>query len=70
MKSDTPETDAYIGEDNEDNMTEGEIAMCEFARRLERQRNDARERSWEYLNESIFWQAAVAAMNESNETKL
>lgn len=32
----TPETDAYIGEDNDDNMTEGEIALCEFARRLER----------------------------------
>jgi hypothetical protein len=41
--SDIPETDAYIGDDNDDNMTEGEIAMCEFARRLERERNEARK---------------------------
>ena len=41
MKTDTPETDAYIGEGNEDdNMTEGEIAMCEFARKMERGRNE------------------------------
>lgn len=40
--SDTPETDAYIGEDNEDDMTEGEIAMCEFAREMERSRNEWR----------------------------
>jgi hypothetical protein len=38
----TPETDAYIGEQDEDNMTEGEIAMCELARRLERERDKAR----------------------------
>lgn len=38
----TPETDAYIGEQNENNMTEGEIAMCEFSRRLERERDEAR----------------------------
>jgi len=31
----TPRTDAYIGDGNDDNMTEGEIAMCEFARTLE-----------------------------------
>ena len=37
--SDTPETDAYIGEGNDDNMTEGEIALCEFARKMERERN-------------------------------
>ena len=29
--SDTPETDAFIGEGNDGSfMTEGEIAMCEF----------------------------------------
>ena len=31
----TPRTDAYIGDGNDDNMTEGEIAMCDFARTLE-----------------------------------
>ena len=31
----TPRTDAYIGDGNDDDMTEGEIAMCEFARSLE-----------------------------------
>lgn len=36
-KTPTPITDAYIGSGQEDCMTEGEIAMCEFARKLERQ---------------------------------
>lgn len=35
--SDTPRTDKYIGDGNEDNMTEGEIAICLFARTLERE---------------------------------
>lgn len=39
----TPITDAYIGDFNDDDMTEGEIAMCEFARNLERQLSEARE---------------------------
>ena len=39
----TPITDAYIGDFNDDDMTEGEIAMCEFARNLERQLAEARE---------------------------
>jgi len=42
MKPATPETDAYIGNTSEDDMTEGEIAMCEFARKMERERNEAR----------------------------
>lgn len=42
--SDTPETDAYIGDCPEDEMTEGEIAMCNFARRLERERDEAQRR--------------------------
>lgn len=37
----TPETDAYIGEQNEGLMTEGEFAMCQFARMLERDRDEA-----------------------------
>lgn len=42
--SDTPETDTFIGEGNDGAfMTEGEIAMCEFARKLERERDEARE---------------------------
>ena len=41
----TPETNAYIGEDNEDDMTEGEIAMCDFARRMERSRNEWQTRA-------------------------
>lgn len=46
--SDTPETDAFIGEGNDGSfMTEGEIAMCEFTRKLERERNLARERGFE-----------------------
>jgi hypothetical protein len=40
--SDTPRTDAYIGEGQEDCMTEGEIAMCDFARQLERELDDYR----------------------------
>ena len=46
MKRQTPITDEYIGDGNDDNMTEGEIAMCEFARNLERQlaeRTDERD---------------------------
>ena len=39
----TPETDAYIGDDDGLFMTEGEIAMCVFARKLERERDEARE---------------------------
>ncbi len=35
--SDTPRTDAYIGEQDGTYMTEGEIAMCNFARQLERE---------------------------------
>lgn len=45
MTSKTPRTDAYIGSDNEnkDNMTEGEIAICDFSRGLETELNEARE---------------------------
>jgi hypothetical protein len=42
--SDTPETDAYIGDQNEGLMTEGEFAMCEFARMVERDRNELRHK--------------------------
>jgi hypothetical protein len=42
--SDTPETDAYIGDQNEGLMTEGEFAMCEFARMIERDRNELRHK--------------------------
>jgi len=49
--SDTPETDAFIGEGNDGSfMTEGEIAMCEFTRKLERERNTLAE-----------WQRAILA---------
>lgn len=46
MTSKTPRTDAYIGSDNEneDNMTEGEVAMCDFARGLEIELTDALEK--------------------------
>lgn len=40
--SDTPRTDAYIGDQDGTYMTEGEIAMCDFARTLERELNEAR----------------------------
>ena len=39
--SDTPRTDAYIGDENAFIMTEGERAMCNFARQLERELNAA-----------------------------
>jgi len=39
----TPETDAFIGEQDGVYMTEGEIAACDFARKLERERDEARE---------------------------
>lgn len=42
--SDTPETDAYIGDQNEGLMIEGEFAMCEFARMIERDRNELRHK--------------------------
>ena len=31
----TPRTDNYIGDSDDDCMTEGEIAMCDFSRSLE-----------------------------------
>lgn len=40
--SDTPRTDAYIGDQDGTYMTEGEIAMCDFARTLEREKDEAR----------------------------
>lgn len=43
MTSKTPRTDAYIGNDNEDYMTEGEVAMCDFSRGLEIELSDASE---------------------------
>ena len=39
----TPETDQYIGEYDEDTMTEGEIAMCQYAASLERRLAACRE---------------------------
>jgi hypothetical protein len=39
----TPQTDAYIGDQHEGMMTEGEFAMCEFARMLERERDELRQ---------------------------
>lgn len=42
MNTPTPETDAFIGDQDGTYMTEGEIAMCDFARRLERERDEAR----------------------------
>jgi F0F1-type ATP synthase membrane subunit b/b' len=35
--SNTPRTDAYIGDQDGTYMTEGEIAVCDFARQLERE---------------------------------
>jgi len=39
----TPETDAFIGEQDGVYMTDGEIAMCDFARKLERERDEDRD---------------------------
>ena len=47
--SDTPKTDAFIGDEIDDNITEGEIAAWEFARKLER-----------HLNNSRKWSSALA----------
>jgi SMC interacting uncharacterized protein involved in chromosome segregation len=60
----TPETDAYIGEQDEDNMTEGEIAMCELARRLERELNAAKAEN-EAMREAI--REAHAALDGCRE---
>jgi hypothetical protein len=37
METPTPRTDAFIGNQDGTYMTEGEIAMCNFARELERE---------------------------------
>lgn len=52
--SDTPETDAYIGEDNEDYMTEGEIALCDFTRKLERERNELQEEFYNFRQNAKY----------------
>lgn len=60
----TPETDAYIGEQDEDNMTEGEIAMCELARRLERERDEYRQ-CW--LDEQANRDRWIAVLTEKRD---
>lgn len=63
--SDTPETDAYIGDQNEGLMTEGEFAMCEFARMIERDRNELRHKFETLERENAAMRKAIKEAHEA-----